>query len=160
MNYLPDFLKQAVFSRPKNPIEGPQYGGSDEALAVAGLQEYTPEWWEARQVVLGFLACRRNERPHPWVQGLAAGRPDLDGYVDVTWLTQVTRGSKRHPITNTAFRVKGGKARALRSGENPGELLALVDWRPVQRGRADEPDVVWTVRAPDAPIMLVEAVAP
>ena len=160
MNYLPDFLKQAVFNRPKNSIVGAQYGGATEALTAAGLEAYSQEWWEANTEVITFLALRRNERPHPWVQGLAAGRPDLDGYVDVTWLTPVTRGSKRHPITNTAFRVRGGKARAVRSGENPGDLLALVDWRPVQRGRADEPDVVWTVRAPDAPIMLVKAVAP
>lgn len=160
MNHLPESLKQQIYSRRRFGPEGAQYAGMAEALAAAGLEPYSEEWWAANREVTNFLALRRNERPHPWVQGLAAGRPDLDGYVDVTWLTPVTGGSKRHPITVTAFRARGGKARALRSGEDAGELLALVDWRPIQRGRADEPVVVWTVRAEGAPILLVEAVAP
>lgn len=141
-----EFLKPLLYRRTQYGISGPQYAGMTEALEEAGYVMGTPEWWEAHSEVQTFLALRRAERPHAWVQALAGEHPDLNGYVDVTWLTPVTGGHKRNPISNTAFRVKDGKARSLRKGENPGVLLALVDWRPVQRGRADEPAIVWVVR--------------
>lgn len=151
-----EHLKAAIYRRAHNGLEG-QYAGVREVLKEAGLYPGTPEWYDAMSAIDSFLALRRSQRPHEWVQELAASRPELDGYVDVTWLTLARDGWKRHPITNTAFRVKNGKAPGqVRKGENPGVLLALVDWRPVQRGRADEPIVVWAVQpvTASAPIRL------
>lgn len=150
-----EHLKAAIYRRPHNGMEG-QYAGVREVLKEAGMYPGTPEWYEAMHAVDNFLALCSVQRPHEWVQELAKDQPELDGYIDVTWLTPVTRGYKRHPITNTAFRVKGGRVRPLRKGGNPGVLLALVDWRPVQRGRADGPIVVWAVQpvTASAPIRL------
>lgn len=155
MTTLPTFpsayehLKAAIYRRPHNGMEG-QYAGVREVLKEAGMYPGTPEWYEAMHAIDNFLVLCSVQRPHEWVKEVAWNEPGLDGYIDVTWLTPVTRGYKRHPITNTAFRVKGGRVRPPRKGENPGSLLALVDWRPVQRGRADEPVVVWAVQSSSA----------
>lgn len=143
---LPEHLKPYIYRRPTFGPEGPQYAGVQVALAEAGLDPESPDFYQAVHEADSFLALRRSQRPHAWMQELAASRPELDGYIDVTWLTLARDGWKRHPISNTAFRVKGGKARQVRKGENRGVLLALMDWRPVQRGRADEPTVVWALR--------------